>query len=81
MSEDIVTIKNITKSYEGGHIKALNGINLTIKKGEFISIIGPSGSGKSTLLNMLGALDKPDSGEIIVAGEDLKKSKRNKSFI
>jgi putative ABC transport system ATP-binding protein len=80
MSEDVVTIKNITKSYEEGHIKALNGISLNIKKGEFISIIGPSGSGKSTLLNMLGALDKPDSGEIIVAGEDLKKSKKLNEF-
>ncbi len=80
MSENIVTIKNLTKSYENGHIKALNGINLSIRKGEFISIIGPSGSGKSTLLNMLGALDTPDNGEIIVAGEDLKKSKKLNEF-
>lgn len=80
MSENIISLKNVKKSYEGGNIKALNGIDLEVKKGEFISIIGPSGSGKSTLLNMLGALDTPDSGEIIVAGEDLKKSKSLNAF-
>lgn len=61
-----VEIKDLFKSYENGKIRALNGINLTIKQGEFVSIIGPSGSGKSTLLNMLGALDVPDSGRITV---------------
>lgn len=70
-NENIVQIKNLKKSFDKGKITALNGINLTIKKGEFISIIGPSGSGKSTLLNMIGALDKPDEGEITVAGYDL----------
>ena len=54
---NIVEIKDLKKSYENGNIKALNGINLEIEEGEFVSIIGPSGSGKSTLLNMLGALD------------------------
>ena len=71
-----VEIKDLYKSYENGKIRALNGINLTIAEGEFVSIIGPSGSGKSTLLNMLGALDVPDSGSINVAGEDLKSSKK-----
>ena len=66
-----VEIKDLYKSYEDGKIKALNGVNLTIADGEFVSIIGPSGSGKSTLLNMLGALDIPDSGVINVAGQDL----------
>jgi putative ABC transport system ATP-binding protein len=66
-----VEINDLYKSYEDGKIKALNGINLTIADGEFVSIIGPSGSGKSTLLNMLGALDVPDSGSINVAGHDL----------
>ena len=76
----IVEIKDLYKSYENGKIKALNGINLTIEEGEFVSIIGPSGSGKSTLLNMLGALDVPDSGSITVAGEDLASSKRLNEF-
>ena len=75
-----VEIKNLYKSYEDGKIKALNGVNLTIGEGEFISIIGPSGSGKSTLLNMLGALDIPDSGEITVAGQDLTVNKKLNEF-
>ena len=75
-----VEIKDLYKSYENGNIKALNGIDLTIKDGEFVSIIGPSGSGKSTLLNMLGALDIPDSGFINVAGQDLKSSKKLNEF-
>lgn len=70
-NENIIEVKNLKKSYDKGAIKALNGIDLEIKKGEFISIIGPSGSGKSTLLNMIGALDKGDEGSIKVAGIDL----------
>ena len=77
---NVVEIKELYKSYEDGKIKALNGINLTIQDGEFVSIIGPSGSGKSTLLNMLGALDVPDSGSINVAGEDLNTSKKLNEF-
>lgn len=76
----IVEIRDLYKSYEDGKIKALNGVNLTINEGEFVSIIGPSGSGKSTLLNMLGALDVPDSGSIRVAGEDLVASKKLNEF-
>ena len=75
-----VEIKGLYKSYENGNIKALNGIDLTIRDGEFVSIIGPSGSGKSTLLNMLGALDNPDSGTINVAGRDLTSSKKLNEF-
>ncbi|MBQ6099841.1 MAG: ABC transporter ATP-binding protein [Methanobrevibacter sp.] len=75
-----VEIKDLYKSYEDGKIKALNGVNLTIADGEFVSIIGPSGSGKSTLLNMLGALDVPDSGSINVAGHDLRTSKKLNEF-
>ena len=75
-----VEIRELYKSYEDGRIRALNGINLTIAEGEFVSIIGPSGSGKSTLLNMLGALDVPDSGSITVVGEDLAKSKKLNEF-
>ncbi len=75
-----VEIKELYKSYENGKIQALNGINLTIKEGEFVSIIGPSGSGKSTLLNMLGALDRPDSGIIKVAGQDLTSDKKLNEF-
>ncbi len=78
--ENVVEINNVKKSYENGKIKALDGVNLEIKKGEFVSIIGPSGSGKSTLLNMLGALDLPTEGKINVAGYDLIKTKDLNDF-
>ena len=79
-NENIIEIHNLKKSYDKGKIKALNGIDLEIKKGEFVSIIGPSGSGKSTLLNMLGALDTADEGTINVAGVDLTKSRDLSQF-
>lgn len=75
-----VDLKNLYKSYEDGKIRALNGVDLTIEEGEFVSIIGPSGSGKSTLLNMLGALDIPDSGSINVAGHDLSEKRKLNEF-
>jgi putative ABC transport system ATP-binding protein len=79
-TENIIEIKNLKKSYDNGNIKALNGMNLEVKKGEFISIMGPSGSGKSTLLNMIGALDRADEGSITVAGIDLLKTKKLNQF-
>lgn len=79
MSENIIEIRNLKKYYDNGQTKALNGLNLTIKKGEFVSIIGSSGSGKSTLLNMIGTLDKPDDGTIIVDGVDVVNTKQNLS--
>ena len=78
--ENVVDISNLEKSYENGRIKALNGVDLQIKKGEFVSIIGPSGSGKSTLLNMLGALDVADTGSVNVAGYDLSENKKLNEF-
>ncbi|MCQ2964251.1 MAG: ABC transporter ATP-binding protein [archaeon] len=76
----IIELKNLVKTYENGNIKALNGIDLSIEEGEFVSIIGPSGSGKSTLLNVLGALDVAESGEITVAGYDLMVNKNLHKF-
>ncbi len=76
----IIEIQNLKKSYDEGTIKALNGIDLKIKKGEFVSIMGPSGSGKSTLLNMIGALDKGDEGSLKVAGIDLMQKKDLSQF-
>lgn len=71
----LVEVENVTKIYGseklGNEVRALDGISLTIKKGEMISVIGSSGSGKSTLLNMIGAVDKPTSGKILVDGEDV----------
>lgn len=79
-SKNIIEIKNLKKSYDNGTVKALNGIDLEIKRGEFVSIIGPSGSGKSTLLNMIGALDKGDEGSINVADIDLMHKKDLSEF-
>lgn len=75
MNTNIIEIKNLVKKYDDGITIALDGIDLEIKKGEFVSIVGPSGSGKSTLLNMLGALDQADEGSIKVAGYDLMEKK------
>ena len=79
-NENIIEIKDLKKGYENGTIKALDGIDLVIKKGESVSIIGPSGSGKSTLLNMIGALDRADEGYIKVADNDLMQKKDLSKF-
>ena len=79
-TENIIEIHALKKSYDKGKIKAINGMDLEIKKGEFISIMGPSGSGKSTLLNMIGALDRADEGSIKVAGIDLMTTKDLNKF-
>jgi len=69
----MIQLNNIEKRYRTDSIEtlALTKINLEVKKGEFLSIMGPSGSGKSTLLNIMGLLDKPSSGEILLDGEKL----------
>ncbi len=68
----VVEAKNLTKVYTGdGHVRALDGISLVIRKSEFVAVMGPSGSGKSTLLNILGALDQPTSGICCVNEQDL----------
>ena len=66
-----ITLKNVCKSYRMGSntIRALNNLSLEIQQGEFVVVLGPSGSGKTTFLNLLGGLERPDSGEIIVGGE------------
>lgn len=76
MNNPIIKTKNLVKTFEKGQVRALDGINLEIQRGEFISIVGPSGSGKSTLLHMIGALDLPTSGEVIVDGINLAKNKK-----
>ena len=77
---NVIEIQGLKKSYENRQITALNGIDLEIKEGEFVSIIGPSGSGKSTLLNMIGALETPDEGTINVAGTDLTRKEDLSKF-
>jgi lipoprotein-releasing system ATP-binding protein len=67
----MIDIKGITKSF--GSLQVLKGIDLHIEKGEVVSIVGPSGAGKTTLLQIIGTLDKPDSGGIIIDGTDVMK--------
>lgn len=67
----IIEASGVKKHFDRGAIRALDGVGLTIEAGEFVAIIGPSGSGKSTLLHMLGALDTPDEGRVVVDGRDL----------
>jgi lipoprotein-releasing system ATP-binding protein len=75
---DIIVIRNLMKVYKGGvDVVALDNINLNIKSGEFLAIVGPSGSGKSTLLNMIGLLDTPTSGQILLKGIDVTKINPN----
>jgi putative ABC transport system ATP-binding protein len=66
-----VDVRHVRKSFEGGRIRALEDVSLQLDAGELVALTGPSGCGKSTLLNLIGALDRPDAGEIWVGGEDV----------
>lgn len=75
----VIEVKDLYKIYRVGEekVRALNGVDFSIYKGEFCAIVGTSGSGKSTLLNMLAGLEKPTKGEIIIAGEHMEKKNEN----
>ena len=76
MAEDVVVAaKGVTKEYRMGAevVHALAGVDLDIQRGEYLSLMGPSGSGKSTLFNMIGALDQPTAGTVVIEGEDMAK--------
>ena len=66
-----IDVQEVVKTYEEGRIRALSGATLQVREGEFVAITGPSGCGKSTLLHLIAALDRPDSGRIVVDGRDL----------
>lgn len=71
--DTVIHVINVRKSYYRGSVEIpiLNGIDLSVKTGEFLAIMGPSGSGKSTLMNLIGCLDRPTAGQIIVKGRDI----------
>ena len=73
--ETLIEVKDLCKYFRGGTVRALNGVSLTIGKGDVIVIIGPSGSGKSTFLRSLNLLETPTSGSVIVEGTDITKKK------
>ncbi|MSA00322.1 ATP-binding cassette domain-containing protein [Lactonifactor sp. BIOML-A3] len=83
MSEEVVKTIKLKKYYDMGNnvVKALDGVDLTIEKGEFAAIVGKSGSGKSTLLHMLGGLDTPTEGRVLVGGRDLSRMNREQLTI
>ena len=70
---DLLEVKNISKTYGSGEtaVKALKDVSFSVPKGEYVAIVGESGSGKSTLLNMIGALDTPTSGKVLIDGKDI----------
>ncbi|MGR6087380.1 MAG: ABC transporter ATP-binding protein [Arcticibacter sp.] len=80
MAQTVIDAHNISKIYNPGTVpvKALNNVHLHVEEGEFTALVGPSGSGKSTLLNIIGGLDKPTTGNVVVAGEDLASLSSNK---
>jgi putative ABC transport system ATP-binding protein len=76
---EVVKIENVTRVYKVGAVEtqALRGVNLSIESGEFTALVGPSGSGKTTLLQMIGCLDQPTSGRVVIDGKDVTTLNRN----
>ena len=72
-SDDLVRVENVTKSYKKGQetVEVLHGLSVNIPRGDFVALMGPSGSGKTTLLNLLGGLDRPTSGGVIIDGQPI----------
>lgn len=83
MAEPVIRVKDLYKIYRIGEnrVRALNGVDFNIEKGEFCCIVGTSGSGKSTLLNMLAGLEKPTKGEIVIAGEHIEKKSESQLVV
>jgi putative ABC transport system ATP-binding protein len=79
-TQNVVELTDVTKIYRLGEIRveALRGVNMRAGRGEIVAIMGPSGSGKSTILNLIGALDRPTSGKVMIAGKDISKMSENK---
>jgi len=75
----VVQVENVTRDYTIGEVttQALRGVDLAIERGEFVTLVGPSGSGKTTLLQLIGCLDQPTSGRILINGRDVSRLNRN----
>ncbi len=82
MSKPVLQIENLTKTYMLGkrEVPALTNLNLTVSQGEFVAIMGPSGSGKTTLLNVMGCIDKPTNGTVLLDGIDVGKMPENQLY-
>lgn len=80
---NLLEVKNISKTYGSGEtaVKALKNVSFSVEKGEFLAIVGESGSGKSTLLNMIGALDSPTAGKVMIDGKDIMAMKDNAATV
>jgi len=76
----IMDVKNLVKTFEHGLVRALNGVNLEVSESEFIAIMGPSGCGKSTFLHILGGLETPTSGAVVVDGINISEAKNLDNF-
>jgi ABC-type lipoprotein export system ATPase subunit len=72
MTAPLIQATDLWKSFDGGRIRVLQGVDLTVRTGETVALCGASGSGKSTLLNILGGLDSPDRGEVLIAGQPIR---------
>ncbi len=72
MNPPLIDVRDASKTYGNGLVKALDGVSIAIHAGDFVSIMGPSGCGKSTLLNLIGALDLPTSGEVLFRGKAIQ---------
>jgi len=79
MEDYIIEVKNVFKSFK--NVEAVKGVSIQVKKGQFLGILGPNGAGKTTLVEMIEGIQKPDRGEILIAGKSWHGNKCRKRFL